>query len=55
MMMYLNDSKSGDLVAISDLYLIYDLVLKELLLKLQGEINYLSHTIQNENINMLGI
>nr|CAI5848433.1 unnamed protein product [Callosobruchus analis] len=41
-------------MAISRLLSNYDAILKELLLKPKGEINYLSPTIQNEIISLLG-
>ncbi|GFX33334.1 hypothetical protein TNCV_811961 [Trichonephila clavipes] len=47
-------AKSGNFISIVHLLSNYDPVLKELLLKPKGEINYLSPTIQNEIINLLG-
>nr|CAI5839214.1 unnamed protein product [Callosobruchus analis] len=49
-----HDSDSGNFMAISRLLSNYDATLKELLLKPKGEINYLSPTIQNEIISLLG-
>ncbi|CAK1599564.1 unnamed protein product [Parnassius mnemosyne] len=49
-----HDSDSGNFVSILCLLSNYDPILKELLLKPKGEINYLSPTIQNEVINLLG-
>nr|CAI5863040.1 unnamed protein product [Callosobruchus analis] len=49
-----HDSESGNFMAISRLLSNYDATLKELLLKPKGEINYLSPTIQNEIISLLG-
>nr|CAI5831118.1 unnamed protein product [Callosobruchus analis] len=51
-----HDSDSGNFMAISRLLsnYSYDATLKELLLKPKGEINYLSPTIQNEIISLLG-
>jgi len=49
-----HDSESGNFMSILRLLSNYDPILKELLLKPKGEINYLSPTIQNEIINLLG-
>ncbi|CAH1980142.1 unnamed protein product [Acanthoscelides obtectus] len=49
-----HDSDSGNFMAILRLLSNYDATLKELLLKPKGEINYLSPTIQNEIISLLG-
>lgn len=49
-----HDSDSGNFMAILRLLSNYDATLKELLLKPKGKINYLSPTIQNEIINLLG-
>nr|CAI5869191.1 unnamed protein product [Callosobruchus analis] len=49
-----HDSDSDKFMAISRLLSNYDATLKELLLKPKGEINYLSPTIQNEIISLLG-
>nr|CAI5854385.1 unnamed protein product [Callosobruchus analis] len=49
-----HDSDSGNFMAISRLLSNYDATLKELLLKPKGGINYLSPTIQNEIISLLG-
>nr|CAI5839965.1 unnamed protein product [Callosobruchus analis] len=49
-----HDSDSGKFMAISRLLTNYDATLKGLLLKPKGEINYLSPTIQNEIISLLG-
>ncbi|KAF9802883.1 hypothetical protein SFRURICE_015480, partial [Spodoptera frugiperda] len=49
-----HDSNSGNFMAILRLLSNYDATLKELLLKPKGEINYLSPTIQNEIISLLG-
>nr|CAI5831747.1 unnamed protein product [Callosobruchus analis] len=49
-----HDSDSGNFTTISRLLSNYDATLKELLLKPKGEINYLSPTIQNEIISLLG-
>lgn len=49
-----HDSDSGNFMAISRLLSNYDATLKELFLKPKGEINYLSPTIQNEIISLLG-
>nr|CAI5844793.1 unnamed protein product [Callosobruchus analis] len=49
-----HDSDSGNFMTISRLLSNYDATLKDLLLKPKGEINYLSPTIQNEIISLLG-
>nr|CAI5836279.1 unnamed protein product [Callosobruchus analis] len=49
-----HDSDSGNFMAISRLLSNYDATLKELRLKPKSEINYLSPTIQNEIISLLG-
>ncbi|CAH1987577.1 unnamed protein product [Acanthoscelides obtectus] len=49
-----HDSDSGNFMAILRLLSNYDATLKELLLKPKVEINYLSPTIQNEIISLLG-
>lgn len=49
-----HDSESGNFMSILRLLSNYDPILKELLLKPKGKINYLSPTIQNEIVNLLG-